>query len=242
MSGYPPHPSQPQPACGHPQPAYPGQPPAQAYPYAGQPVPQAQAGNPFADQPVNPYAAPQQAGYYPQMPAKLSPFAGLWREGNLLVMHKLAPLPDICLKSNEPATGRIQRKLQWHHPLLALTIFIGIPVYIVLALVLMKRATIHVPLTDEWIARRKRRMIVSWTTGLACLGLMVGGIVLTVQTDDPGYLLLMILGIFGGLIALIAGQAAVGLVTPKRMTDEYIWLKGVHPEYLNRLEPWPYRI
>jgi hypothetical protein len=227
MSGYPQYPQQQYPPQPYPQQAFPGSPP----------------GNPFADQPVNSYAAPQQAGYYPQqMPPKPSPFAGLWRDGNILVMHKLAPLPDICVLSNEPTVSRISRKLQWHHPMLALTIFIGVPVYIILALIMTKRATIQLPLTQDWIARRQRRMIFAWVAGLLCLGLIVGGIALAIQMDDPSYLLLMLLGIVGGLAALIGGQAAVGLVTPKRMTDDYIWLKGVHPDFLNRLEQWPYHI
>ena len=217
------------------------------YPYQSQPGPQqvyppAPAAKPFADQPVNPYAAPQQTGYFPQAPVKPHPFAGLWREGNILVMHKLAPLPDNCVKSNEPATRRLTRKLSWHHPAIALTILIGVLIYVILAVILTKRATIQLPLTEEWFARRQRRMLYSWVVGLVCLALLAGGIVLAANADEPGYLLLTLIGFVGGLIALVAGQAAVGLVSPKRMTDEYIWLKGVHPEFLNRLEPWPYRI
>jgi len=227
MSGSPQYPQQPYPPHGYPQAGYPGQP----------------AGNPFADQPVNPYAAPQQGGYYSQqLPPKLSPFAGLWRDGHLLVMHKLAPLPEICVVSNEPTTLRIRRKLQWHHPLLVLTVFIGVPIYIILALILTKRATIQLPLTEEWIARRQRRMIFAWAAGLLCVGLSVGGIVMAIQMDDPSYLFLLVLGIVGGLAALIGGVAAVGLVAPKRMTDDYIWLKGIHPDFLDRLEQWPYQI
>jgi hypothetical protein len=199
--------------------------------------------NPFADQAPNPYAAPQQPGLYAQpVPNKISPYAGLWREGNVLVMHKLAPLPDICLKSNQPAVGRLKRNLSWHHPAIALTILLGLLVYVVLAIVLTKRATIHIALTDEWLARRHRRMIFAWVTGLICLALLVGGIVLAAQTNDGSYIFLTLIGFIGGLVVLIAGQSALAMVSPKRMTDEYIWLKGVHPDFLDRLEVWPYRI
>jgi hypothetical protein len=78
--------------------------------------------------------------------------------------------------------------------------------------------------------------------GLVCIGLMVGGIVLAVQTDQGEYLILLLVGFLAGLFALVFGQMAVGLVSPQRMTDEYIWLKGVHVEFLNRLDYWPYNI
>lgn len=217
--------------------SYPQQPPQ--YPaYPAKP----QSANPFADNAPNPYSAPQQpAGQYAVQP-QFSPFAGLWRQGHVMIMHKLAPLPDICLKSNEPATRRIKRKLQWHHPAIALTILAGVLVYVILAMILTKRATIQLPLTEEWAARRQRRMLYAWGVGLSCLALLALGIVMTVQTEEGTYLVLTLIGFLGSLVALIAGQAAVALVSPKRMTDDYIWLKGVHPEFLNRLEPWPYNI
>ncbi|MDX1947374.1 MAG: hypothetical protein SFU86_18380 [Pirellulaceae bacterium] len=204
---------------------------------------QAPGVNPFGDRGAvtNPYAAPQAGGYQsPTQPAALAPFAGLWRQGNILVMHKNAPLPDICLKSNQPATRRLKRNLQWHHPLIALTILIGVLIYVVLAIVLTKRATIYIALTDEWFARRRTRMLIAWLSGLGSLALIPLGIALAVNTDQGEYGLLVIPGIIGALAALIAGQALVSMVSPKRMTDEYIWLKGVHPEFLNRLEVWPY--
>ncbi len=236
MSGYPQYPpeSQPVPSYGQPQQPYPGQAnPTQLYP--GQPAP-----NPFADQAVNPYAAPVQTGYYPQMPMQLSPFAGLWREGNVLVMHKLAPLPDICLKSNEPATRRLKRNVQWHHPAVYLALLVNIIVYAVVAMIMTKKATIHIALTDEWFAVRKRRMIFAWC--LVFLSIALLAISLT-QINEADWAPLVLIGsIFLSLGAAIYGLVACRLVAPKRMTDDYIWLKGVHPEFLNRLEPWPYHI
>ena len=228
---------QPPPPYGQPQPAFPGLP----YPYQPQAAKPGQpSANPFADQPVNPYAAPVQPDFYAPTNMKAASFAGLWREGNVLVMHKLAPLPDICVKSNEPATGRLQRKLRWHHPAVFLTIFLHIFIYLIVALVVSKTATIHIALTEEWLARRRRRMIFAWSLIFLSVGLFA--ISLT-QIDQavwaPFVMLSGILLFFGGAIY---GLVACRLVSPKRMTDDYIWLKGVHPDFLNRLEPWPYQI
>jgi hypothetical protein len=41
---------------------------------------------------------------------------GLWRMGDTLVMHKLALLPDVCVKSGEVSAGRISKTFNWIHP------------------------------------------------------------------------------------------------------------------------------
>src|SRR3954462_6429467 len=98
---------------------------------------------------TNPYAAPALPAQY--MPPQQPGLEGLWRQGNTLVMHKLAPLPPICIKSNQYATQWLKRNLQWHTSWIALTILISPLIYIIVALIMTKRATISIPLTDEWI-------------------------------------------------------------------------------------------
>jgi len=45
---------------------------------------------------INPYASPQEAGGYEGR----TPYGvGVWRDGRLLVMHKDAKLPPICIHS-----------------------------------------------------------------------------------------------------------------------------------------------
>ena len=83
-------------------------------------------------EPINPYAAPAAAapGVLPhQQPA----FAGLWRQSNVLVMHKNAPLPPICLMSNEPSTQWLKRKLRWHQPWLFLLVLVNLLIYAIVA-------------------------------------------------------------------------------------------------------------
>jgi hypothetical protein len=50
----------------------------------------------------------------------------------------------------------------------------------------------------------------------------------------------MVLGFIGTLFAAIYGLTSCRLVHPKKITDEHIWLKGVHPEFLASLPAWPY--
>src|SRR5687768_2724452 len=102
--------------------------------------------NPFADNP-NPYAAPHVASYMPPR-VELPPgkYPGLWRQGKLLVLRKNAPLPEICLKTSQPATRRLKRSLHWHHPAVFLALLVNLILYVIIALILQKKATIHMAL------------------------------------------------------------------------------------------------
>jgi hypothetical protein len=230
MSGYPPQ-------------QFPQQPFAQPMP-GQQPYPARPAsGNPFAEQVVNPYAAPQIAGYQPNMPGVgQNQFAGLWRQGDVLVMHKLAPLPDICLKSNQPATRRLKRTMYWHNPLIYIILLISPLIYIIVALIMQKTATINIGLTEEWFARRRRRMLFAWSTVLLGAALFAGGIALANNDADQAGVILVIAGLLIPLAGLIFGLVACRLVTPQRITDQYVFIKGVHRDFLNRLEPWMWNV
>lgn len=196
--------------------------------------------NPFAEQ-VNPYAAPTVADpYAPKKTDPNNPFAGLWRQGEILVMHKDAPLPDICLKSNEPATRRLKRSLSWHPPAWYLLIFLHLLIYVVAAVLVRKTATIYIPLTEEWYARRQRRMLFAWGTILACVVLF--GTAVAYVDHEAWAPWVLIASMLLALAAAVYGLLGCRMVWPKRMTDQYIWLKGVHPDFLNRLEVWQWNL
>jgi len=155
-------------------------------------------------------------------------------------MHKAAPLPDICLKSNGKATRRLPRSLSWHHPAIYVLVVISPIIYIIVALVVRKTATIQLPLTDEWYARRRWRMFVACSLVVACIPLLIAGAAFADQLAIAPWLMVgAFLGILG---ATIYGLLACRLVKPERITDQYIWLKGVNPDFLNRLEVWQWNI
>jgi hypothetical protein len=188
----------------------------------------------------NPYQAPQ--AYSPPFKAgAVAESAGLWRQGPLLVMHKNAPLPPRCVKSNAPTVRTLKRSLTWHHPAVYIALLFNLLVYIILAIVLSKRATIYIGLCDEWFARRRRAMLIGWGMVLASIGMFVGGLAMIDRND--GMVALLIFGSFVVfLVGAIYGLIAARMVAPTRITDDYVWLKGVHRDFLATLPDWPYQI
>ncbi len=193
---------------------------------------------------VNPFAAPLTTDLAVP-PAQSQQNHWVFRKGNLLVMHKEAALPDRCVKSNQPAEGRrLKRKLEWCHSAIYLTLLLLHPfliflAYLIVSLIFRKRATIFVGLSEEWFRKRRRRIALSWS-------LVLGGVALAVASGflADRYLAAGVAGLFVGIAVILVGAfygaISARLVAAKRITADYIWLKGVHPEFLAMLPDWPY--
>jgi hypothetical protein len=193
--------------------------------------------NPFADQPpqqFNPYAAPTMPQPMQHVPNYQG---GVWRKGNVLVMHQRAQLPQICVKSGMPATTWLKRDMSWFHPACYLALLGGLIPLLIVALIVTKKATVHVGLSEEWAARRKRWLTIGWCTAGLGLAMLIGGIVLAANDIEMG-----IIGVPLGIVVMlgggIAGSIGSRIVTPKKITDEYVWMKGVHPDVLNMFPEW----
>lgn len=166
---------------------------------------------------------------------------GVWRDGNKLVMNKAATLPYRCVKTNGEADLLLRRKLSWHHPLIFLSICAGLLVYVILALVLRKTADIRVPICHEIRQRRLIAIAAGWLVGLCGLGILFGGVAL--GENNPQWQAYVGLIFLATLIVSVTGivicARIANIVTPARITEKYVWLKGVHPDYLEPLPDWP---
>ena len=196
--------------------------------------------SPPAEQKFNPYQAPQAPGpSFAYAPAAMA--GGIWRSGNILVMHKMAQLPDVCVKSGQPATGRLVRKLQWFPPWIYWTILVALIVYAILAQVLSQRATISIGLCDEWFKKRRMRILTAWLIGLAGVGVFfLSFFLLAAEMNWAGWLILVGIAMFFG--GFIYGQYAARLVYPHKIDELYIYLKGVHPSMLAMFPEWPHPV
>ncbi len=164
---------------------------------------------------------------------------GVWRDGNRLVMHQDAKLPERCVKTNGPADRWLRRKLYWHHPAVYLSICGGLLIYVILALVLRKQADIRVGLCDAAYRKRITAMIVGWVVGLGSFGIVFAGIASSTPQDAGLAPILIPLGLMAGVVGVIVSVMIANCVSPTRITDKYVWLRGVHRDYLAELPEWP---
>ncbi len=196
--------------------------------------------NPFSDSIPNPYQAPSAPTFAPSPFAGGSPYdSGVWRQGSLLVMHRMARLPDRCVKTNEPTAARLKQNLFWHHPAIYASLLLNLIIYVVLANVLGHRAKIEVGIGPQGLARRRTVIWTAWLGVLASVAAFIGAFQFDPESSQA-FLPLLLGGIFGFLGFAIFGLICVRVVSAKRIDHHYIWLKGVCPAYLQQLPEFPY--
>ncbi|HTN74874.1 MAG TPA: hypothetical protein VL096_06490 [Pirellulaceae bacterium] len=186
---------------------------------------------------LNPYAPPPIIAEAVPLMAQMVPGDGLWRQDKLLVMRKDALLPDRCVKSNQPTKRRLKRNLVWYPKWLLITLLGGWLPYVILVLVLQKKATIQIGLTEEWLSRRWQRIGIAWGLVLLGFALFAGGIAMLDQVEVLGGVM-MLSAIFMLLGGAIYGLMSARMVYPKKIDDRFVWLQGVAPEYLAELPIW----
>jgi hypothetical protein len=162
---------------------------------------------------ATPYAGPQPA------------VAGMpvWRDKGAFVTVDKTSLPDVCVKCGAHGRGRrYRRTYYWHEPLVYLTILAGLLLYIILAMVVRKKATVEFSLCETHAAKRRNGILGGWAVvGLGILMFVGAG---AGVIDEPAALVVLgIVCVFGGLIA--ASMAARTLY-PQKIQKPYVWLRG----------------
>jgi hypothetical protein len=167
---------------------------------------------------INPYASPS----VPDPLVRPDPGVGVWREGTLLVVHRDAVLPPICVKSGRPASEWIE---------------VTLPAIDMLNLGQTK-TVFRVPLSAR--ARWMRSYGASFALVLAVIAAVL--IPFTWAVGPPP---LEPLGLFTGtciVTALICVLQAIMLrqvISFVRLKGSYFWFSGAHRRFLAQLPPWP---
>jgi hypothetical protein len=185
--------------------------------------------NPAAGAPVLPYAAP---AYPPQE-------GGVWSDGSVVVMHKMARLPDRCVKCNQSAPRRLHRKLMWHEPWVYVLILPGILIYAIVAMILRKTAKIEVGLCERHYSARHMHVAASWLLFVLACFMWFAAALLPRRYSDTLEPALILGGVLFAIAAPIYGLIAARTVYPKRIDDQYVWLSGACKEFVSSLPPMP---
>ncbi|HLO86652.1 MAG TPA: hypothetical protein VK203_16865 [Nostocaceae cyanobacterium] len=162
----------------------------------------------------------------------MSEVEGVWRSGNLLVIHKNAQLPNRCIKTNQPANGqRFRAELYWHHLLIYILLPVYLLLYIIVGGIFQKKAIVYVGLTQKILQKHKRDIFI-------CRIVTILGIGTFFQGTTYKNLLMFFLGLALILGVLIWAFVKLKIVSVERIEGDYIWLRGVCQEYLDMLPPW----
>jgi hypothetical protein len=157
-----------------------------------------------------------------------------WRQGDTIVVAREgAALPDRCVKCNAPTSFKMLRKMYWHPVWVYFLILVSVWIYIILALIMRKKAQVHVGVCDEHQRQRKNAIMMGWLGGLAGFASCGVGIGLDNDALSP------ILALVGGaafLVFLIIGLVRARLCHPAKMDDHYVHVKVGKP-FLDSFPP-----
>jgi hypothetical protein len=157
------------------------------------------------------------------------PKGAVWRSKKDFVIRLGGEMPDVCIRCNEPAGGyRLKRELSWHSGWLYLLLLAGVLIYVIVALVVRKKAVVNVGLCQTHRAQRRNGILVSLATAVVGLALAF--------SVTNGYLVLLgVLMFFGGIIA---SPLMARIVHATRIDSQYVRLRGAGEPFLATLPPF----
>lgn len=149
----------------------------------------------------------------------------VWRDGKVLVAPKDAALPPLCVKCGEPASQMKKRVFFWHHPALYLLVLCGLLLYLIVAIIARRRATLTVGLCPRHAGKWRNGMLLGWLGALAGIGVAVAG----GANDSCG---IMALGLLLFLGTIIAGMFMARVLQVEHIDRTYARLKGCGEGFL----------
>jgi hypothetical protein len=155
--------------------------------------------------------------------------AGLWRERRKLVTVSETPFPDRCIKCNQPANGfRLKRVIYWHNPAYYLLLLCNVLIYAIVAMIVRKKAVLHIGLCAAHRQQRKVAILVCW------LGVL-GGLGITISAGVTGRVGLAVVGVAGLLFGVIWGMVKGRTINATKIEGKDVWASGVCKEFLDEL-------
>ncbi|MBN2526536.1 MAG: hypothetical protein JXR76_09085 [Deltaproteobacteria bacterium] len=174
----------------------------------------------------NPYAPPKKIDDAVLPEHVANDLVGLRREGNFVVCADNAEWPDRCAVCNQAVSGRkMTRKLFWHPGWIYLLFLVSWILYLIVALIVRKKGTIHISVCERHRKRRVMGILIASIGSLMCLLLAIIGALMT-DSGSPVSGAIVLIGILGIVTCLITGALMIRVVTPIKIADNTLWIKA----------------
>jgi len=214
--------------------------------YAGQPT-TCPTCNQVFNLPSYPPAAPMGTPGAPPMLGYAGPrgyaSANVAYDGIGLVMRKGCEGPNRCVKCNAPTEDYFWSKTMYWHPswLYVLILFPGLLIYAIVALCVRKSGRISVALCPVHRSARNRNMLIAWLICFLGLGMLIGLPILSSSMHHSDADITVAIGVIGGIVVLFGGlvfsAVAVPVLMPRRIDDNFLYLKRAGQPFLESLPP-----
>ena len=100
------------------------------------------------------------------------------------------------------------------------------------------KETVHVPLSKSYARVRLMRILIGLLMLFGGIGAMIGGAVAADEVSGAVGASIAGCGLLSIIVALIILGVTSQLVTAKRISEDYIWLKGAKEPFLDELPQW----
>jgi len=157
---------------------------------------------------------------------------GIWRDDKRIIVAHGCSFPNRCVKCNEPSIEpHKMRKVYWHHPALYLLFFLYAIIYVIVALIVRKKAEINPGLCEKHLSRRRMWIAIGWIGSFAVLfAIPMSADVLGFDTGSA-----MIVGMLCFFLIVIVSIVNARILYPRRIDERYARLQGADERFLASL-------
>lgn len=150
-------------------------------------------------------------------------------------------LPPCCMCCGAPASATKAKKMQWCPPWVGILILAGLLPYVIVAMILTKRATVQAPLCDHHQGHWLNRLLLIWGSFFLFGLIGLAGVIFVANLPPPDMDNVLPFVCIGSAVILVVWLVIViacqnTVIRPKEITDTEITLTGVCEAFVNAVE------
>lgn len=172
----------------------------------------------------------------------------LMRAGNLLVTPPQIMLPQCCIICGKDPARRYEKTFYWSAPIWALTILIGVLVYLIIVLIVRKKGIVNYGLCAEHATKRSRGMYILTLSIVLSIITMIGLPIATIIMGEENIIpkqagplsasVFFLIGLIALIVLIAMSNRIVPGLKPRYINNYMMKLHGCGQPFLEPLPPF----